>query len=153
MSADPNEPMPRRPSEPGDDELRHHRRSLIVRNLSVAAAVAGLFAALLLVGYLVFVIRQTQVTNTHRSQNSDRTLVAVRDVVKTVRSCVDPKGSCYRDGKARTAAAVGDINARSQDVIVAAVACASDLPQGLTVPQRRARVELCVDAMLAPGHR
>lgn len=130
---DPDEPMPRRPVEPSEQERLLHRRTIVARNLTIALCALVFVGLLLTVTYTVVTIRESQKTNTGTLNNSQRTL----DVVQ---SCTTPGRDCYENGQKQTAAAVGDINR----VVILAAACSSGLPAGLTIAERQTQIQACV---------
>jgi hypothetical protein len=69
--------------------------------------------------------------------------------LRTVQSCTQPTGHCYRDGQKRTASAVASIN----NVVILAAACSAGLPPNLTVLERQSRIQSCVIDRLAQHKR
>lgn len=70
------------------------------------------------------------------------------ELLTTIRSCTEPTGTCYQSGQKRTASAVADINR----VVILAAACATGLPEGLTVSERQTAIQSCVITRLASSN-
>lgn len=130
---DPVERMPRRPEEPSDQERLIHRRTIVLRNLTIALVVLFTVGLLVTVAWTTVTIRESQVANTEARKSSDRTLAAIQD-------CTQPNGKCYRRGQSQTADAVGNINR----VVILAAACSVGLDQRLSVGDRQAAIQQCV---------
>lgn len=83
--------------------------------------------ALVVVGFVGLYIRQE--INLHTS----------KDVRDRIVDCVDPAGQCYKDGQARTAKIVGDLNRVSG----LAAACAPNFVS-LPLPHRIVAIQRCI---------
>ena len=91
-----------------------------------------LFSLLAIAGigtYFSIVVRQNQKSG--------------RAVVDTIKDCTDPEGQCFHDAQARTATAVAGINKKTQQIVVAAAACAR-VPENDT----EAEIRVCVEARI-----
>lgn len=118
---------------------RHHR---VIGN-AVVGGLVGLFLVLMVwntarIGSIVSAIRQTQQTNTGLARDTHST-------TDLIESCVRPEGACYQRAQQRTADAVSNINR----VIILAAACSANLPDRLTVIERRDSIQTCVINQLA----
>lgn len=104
---------------------------------AIGLLVGVLAAAALSVPVLTAQIRATQVDNTQKADERDKTLRAVQRGNRLIEDCVRPNGKCYERGQRQTAKAVGDINR----VVILAAACASQMPGASTDAIQRCVVE------------
>lgn len=112
------------------------------RRRVIGWTVVGLAAGLIIVAMVVAsigglskstVIREQQITNTKKIDDTAR-------ILRLVRSCTTPGQPCYERGQRQTAAAVGDIN----QVVVLAASCA-DKPR----QQSETEIQGCIIRRLA----
>lgn len=64
-----------------------------------------------------------------------------KEVLETVQDCTDPEGDCYRRSVEQQANAIVQLNAKTQQIVVAAAACAK-VPENVT----EAQIRVCVEA-------
>lgn len=83
-------------------------------------------------------MRAAQVESTARGKE-------IKGLTETINGCVDPDGSCYKQGQRRTAGAVADINR----VVILAAACSVGLSPDMAVVERQAAIQSCVLERLA----
>lgn len=121
---DPLEPMPRRPSEPGEVEQLAVGRAILYRRLMVGFIVLALIVVLASLVYTASVVRDSQ---------------------RRILDCTAPAGACYQRGQAQTAGAVENINR----VVILAAACSADLERGLGPDRRQEQIQNCVIERLA----
>ena len=82
--------------------------------------VCGIIFSLLVTGlllYSVLLIRQTQVINAGRAEDT-------KALAEKIRSCTSPGGKCYERAQKQTAKAVGAIGAANRKSAAAAATCA-----------------------------
>lgn len=89
----------------------------------------GVMALVILQMYTLVTIRQTQVDNTAKVDNT-------AEAVRLIKDCTDPSGDCYQRGQKRTAEAIVGINEGTLHVVVAALSCQAD---GITEREALAR--------------
>lgn len=98
--------------------------------------------------YLVFVASVVTCSLAITAYISVQTAERAKDnraTLRTIEDCTQPTGACYRRGQEQTANAVSSIN----QVVILAAACASGLPQGLTIVARQSAIQSCVITRLA----
>jgi hypothetical protein len=103
--------------------------TLAIVTLLLAVVVAGGGLLLYKANQTADAIRGTQLKGSPLQRRIDR-------VARQIKSCVDPQGSCFRQGQRRTAKAIVGINQGTLRVVVAALSCQAD---GITDREALAR--------------
>lgn len=112
----------------------------MVLGLALCAVLAVVLFAILKAATTTDKISALQNTNARKIDASEQSLALIK-------SCTTPGMDCYERGQRQSAKAVGDIN----KVIILAAACASGLPDGVTVAERQDLISTCVIDRLAAG--
>lgn len=112
-----------------------------------ASVLVAVLVGVLVVGVLTVLVRTNQVAETIREAQveSIQRGKEIQSLSETINGCVDPEGSCYKQGQRRTAGAVADINR----VVILAAACSVGLSPDVTVVERQAAIQSCVLERLA----
>ena len=132
-------------------DSRPHQEVIVhktfMRSLGVSLLCVGIGYLLVLVtvssvttAQLAKEIRQSQVHNSPKIDNSLKAARAARRGTHLIRDCVTPQGKCYQRGKHQTGAAVN----RLTEVVIYAASCASEL-----APATPAVVRRCIEDELA----
>lgn len=119
-------------------QSRGGRAVLVVVGMAVTAVGVALIVAIITAATTSTQIRGTQVENTVKNDQQTR-------ILKIIRSCTKPGGKCYERGRRQTAGAVADIGR----IIIAASACATEIPFDMPIQERRAAITTCVTEQLA----
>lgn len=146
---------PRTPRDPGEAEVRADVRAALWKRTAAGAAVLGLLLGLSGVGYTVYVIRQTQVSNrpvlrdTHAA--ADAAVRSAADAAATadrIADCTTPGRECYERAQAQTGTAVSGINTVTIRATACLISFLDSTPHNvaLTVDQIAARMKSCIQS-------
>lgn len=114
-----------------------------------------LMSAVLITVLLAILIplRSNRVTNEGVRTTVDQTRQTQldnADTNKQIRDCVDPNGKCFKEGQARTAAFIRQL----EEHVIITNACAASVPRGLTLEEAEGQIRKCiVDRTKQPAGR
>lgn len=116
----------------------------VLAGLATALLVIGVLGLLLQTATLSSLIRDTQVANTQRTQDTRAAAEAAARGTNRIEDCTTPGRDCFEESQRRLAQAITGIN----DYATYAAACA-DKPQ----QQTYAQIKACILAQIADSKR
>jgi hypothetical protein len=104
-----------------------------------------LMSAVLITVLLAILIplRSNRITNEGVKTTVDQTRQTQLDNADTnrqIKDCVDPKGKCYKDAQARSAAVLKSF----QEYVILANACSAVVPRDLTLDEAEGQIRRCI---------